>query len=124
MKFLLIFVAFSLWLFGLIYLLVPAYLAGEAGLSANPSGLTDIRATYGGFQLGFGTLLFYCAFNQDWQRIGVIALAMILGAVGICRAVGVIVDGSFSGFHQIGLGFEITVTAISIFLLRNNKAPS
>ena len=122
MKALLIFVAVSLWVFGLIYLFMPAYLAGEAGLSANASGLTDIRATYGGFQLGFGAFLFHCAFSQSRQRAGVLALALVLGAVGICRTIGVLLDGEFGGFHQIGLGFEITVTVILIYLLRTTQA--
>ncbi|MGR8949614.1 MAG: DUF4345 family protein [Gammaproteobacteria bacterium] len=121
MKIFLICIAVILWVFGGIYLIAPANLATQAGLSANAAGFTDIRATYGGFQLGFGLFLFHCALSEQRQQFGVLALAIILGAVGLCRGYGILVDGQFSGFHQIGLVFEVTVTLISLYLLFNSK---
>jgi len=56
-KFLMV-IATILAFFGLFYLVSPQTLAGTAGLTANPSGLTDIRATYGGFQVGLALFLF------------------------------------------------------------------
>ena len=46
---------------GLSYLISPASLTQATGVSADASGLTDIRANYGGFQLGVGVFLVWCA---------------------------------------------------------------
>ncbi len=48
--------------FGLLYLWVPETLTAPAGFGEIGSGgLTDIRATYGGFQLGLGAFLLWAA---------------------------------------------------------------
>ncbi|MEM7466200.1 MAG: DUF4345 domain-containing protein [Pseudomonadota bacterium] len=117
MKIFLILISLTLLVFGIIYLLSPEQFAAAAGLTGNASGMTDVRATYGGFQIGFAAFLMYCAMNTKYAQVGLVALAFVLGAVGASRLVGILVDGDFSGFHQIGLGFEAIVTAISVYFL-------
>ena len=44
--------------FGLVYLLAPESMTAPTGFGAlSPGALTDVRATYGGFQLGSGAFL-------------------------------------------------------------------
>jgi uncharacterized membrane protein len=117
-------IATILLLFGVIYLLNPALLAGKAGITAEPSGLTDIRATYGGFQIGFALFLWWACRNPAQLRYPLMATLVIFASVGAARFFGVIRDGELSGFNQIGLGFEIILTVVCAFyLFRDKKKP-
>lgn len=118
-------IAAILLLFGVIYLLNPALLAGKAGLTANASGLTDIRATYGGFQIGFGLFLLWVCKDPRQLSLALAATMLIFGSVGAARLFGVVTDGELSGFNQIGLGFELILTAAcAFFLYREKKDPA
>ena len=58
-------VAAILALAGASYLVSPTAMTASAGISADASGLTDIRATYGGFQIGIAIFLAWCARSPD-----------------------------------------------------------
>ena len=109
-------VAVILALFGVIYLVSPVTLATQAGISANKSGLTDIRATYGGFQIGFALFLFWSSMSPARYTSALAATALIFFSVGAARFFGVVVDGELSGFNLIGLSFEIVLTSICVWL--------
>lgn len=109
-------IAAILFIFGAIYLINPALLAEKAGLTADASGLTDIRATYGGFQIGFAVFLVWASFTRQFKA-PLIATLTVFACVGAARLFGVIVDGEFSGFNQIGLGFEMLLTVACLYLL-------
>ncbi len=98
---------------GLTYLLSPASLTQATGISADAGGLTDIRANYGGFQLGFGLFLAWCARSR--VSTGLLLTALVLGAVLLSRVVGLVTDGSVTSFHLSALGFEVTLTALALW---------
>ncbi|OED44692.1 hypothetical protein AB833_00985 [Chromatiales bacterium (ex Bugula neritina AB1)] len=104
--------------FGIIYLLFPAGLAQSAGLQYSTSGLTDIRATYGGFQIGLALFLGWSALNPDRYRAALMALLLIFASVGGSRLYGLSIDGAPNLFHSIALTFELAVIAFSTWLLR------
>jgi uncharacterized membrane protein len=109
--------------FGLIYLFDPGWLAGAAGVQGNASGLTDIRATYGGFQIGFCLYLVWVIVSQ--QRIaGLVACALVSGSVAIGRIVGLAVDGGASAFNLVGLAVEIPILLLSVWLYRREISPA
>ena len=61
--------------FGLAYLLSPVSMAALTGVSAStPAATTDIRATYGGYQLGVGAFLLWSALAPDRIPSGLLAL--------------------------------------------------
>lgn len=123
-KFLLV-IATILAFFCLLYLFSPQTLAEKAGLTANASGLTDIRATYGGFQMGFALFLFWSCRAHSRLGNALIATALIFACVGLGRLFGVIVDGDLSGFNMIGLTFEVLLTLACLYLYRtHNNQPS
>jgi hypothetical protein len=100
--------------FGLAYLLDPAGLVGPAGLSLpTPSALSDVRATYGGVQLGFGAFLAWSALAAERVPAGLLALALIEMGVSLCRAVGVVVDGDLNRFHVTALAIEVPLTLLA-----------
>jgi len=110
------FVAAIFAMFGVIYAVSPRLLAELAGLQANASGLTDIRATYGGFQIGFAIYLTGLGLIRNNHRSALLAIILVVGCVGICRLLGVVWEQSFSGFNTSGLVFEFVITAIAVVL--------
>lgn len=101
--------------FGLVYLAVPGPMIEAAGFGAVlPAGVTDVRATYGGFQIGMGAFLFWTAAAEERVRGGLLLILFSIGAVGASRSVGLMLDGDFNAFHLSGL---VTETLITIFTL-------
>lgn len=113
-------IAVILTFFGLLYLISPQTLAGVAGLEATPSGLTDIRATYGGFQSGFALFLFWSCRHEHRLASALMATGIIFCCVGLSRLSGIIVDGEFSTFNLTGLIFEIVLTIACIIFYRRH----
>ncbi len=109
--------------FGLVYLFDPGWLAGAAGVQGNASGLTDIRATYGGFQVGFCLFLLWVIASQ--QRVaGLVACALVSGCVAIGRIIGLAVDGGASAFNLVGLAVEIPLLLLAVWLYRRETSPA
>lgn len=105
--------------FGLVYLFAPESMTDPAGFGAvGPGGLTDVRATYGGFQLGMGAFLLWAAAAPERVRGGLLLMALSIGAVGLSRAFGLALDGSLNPFHMSGLVTELSLTAFTLFALR------
>ena len=77
---------------GLTCVVWPASLTQSAGISADTSGLTDIRANYGGFQLGFGLFLAWCARSR--VSMALLLMTLVMGAVLLSRVTGLFTDGS------------------------------
>ena len=98
---------------GLAYLFAPAEMASPAGLAADAGGLTDIRATYGGFQVGIAVFLVWLSWSQLSSAL--LLIAVVFGAILISRVTGLLIDGSLTGFHQIALGFEATIVALAVW---------
>ena len=73
----LVFIAFGLW--GLID---PIGMVANLGLDISaPSGATAIRAIYGGFLIGLGLFILYCAANDGRRRIGLAAILIIVSTI-------------------------------------------
>lgn len=102
-------------LFGGIYLINPELMAGPMGIEAvTPAGLTDLRATYGGFQLGMGGFLAWCLREPGRYGAGLIGFAFVVGGLGICRAIGLMFDG-LSLQMAAAVLIEWTMCGISLF---------
>lgn len=114
-------VAIIFGLFGLGYLLFPEPLAALSGIQPTATGVTDVRATYGGFQIGFALLLFWASFDVSRYRAGLVAIAWVAVWVGFGRILGLIIDQAPSTFHTIGLAFEIPITLIALWLMRREQ---
>lgn len=82
-----------------------------------PSGLIDMRATYGGVAVGMGIFVGLCARREEWLRIGLIFSALVLAAIGAARIVGIIADGSPNGFMVAFLALEIGSVVLLAFAL-------
>lgn len=112
------FVAALFAMFGMIYIVSPQMLTELAGLQANASGRADIRATYGGFQIGFAFYLTGLGLIRNNHRGALVAIILVVGCVALCRLIGVLWEQSLSGFNLSGLVFEFVIAAIAIYLHR------
>ncbi len=109
-----------LLLFGIGYLVSPVSMLALTGASASaPAEITDVRATYGGFQIGVGALLIWSALAPPRLSSGLFSLGLAAGSVGLCRLVGLIVDGDFGPvlfmgpIHISALAFELAASALA-----------
>jgi hypothetical protein len=73
---------------GAAFLLLPADMAGLIGLSlADATADADVRAVYGGLQLGCAALLALAATNPDWCRAGLVAQLLLYGGLAGARVI-------------------------------------
>ena len=107
--------------FGLGYLFAPVALTEPAGFTMlSPSATTDVRATYGGFQIGLGAFLLWSALSADRHRSALLLTALSIGSVFVSRLLGVLIDGDLNDFHRAGLIFESSLTALTVYVLRKS----
>ena len=82
---------------------------------------TDVRATYGGLELGFGIFLILCVVRREWIRPGLWALALATGGFATGRLIGFLAEGTISNFMLVFLALEVVVTLLAVVLLRRSK---
>ena len=105
------------------FLLMPAQYAQVLEISL-PTAMArmDVRATYGGLELGFGIFLILCAMRRDWIRPGLWALALATGGFAAGRLVGLLAEGTITRFMLSFLVLELLVTLLAVFLLRRAES--
>ncbi len=113
-----------LWvLFGGVGLISPAAVVGGLGIELpTADAMTDIRAIYGGLQIGIGLYFFYCSRSAERVRPGLVALALIAGGFGIARSFGILVDGARGGLIFFALTTEIIAFALAWISLSRQGA--
>jgi hypothetical protein len=105
--------------FGLLYLFAPTTMTDPTGFGAlGPSATTDVRATYGGLQIGLGLFLLWAAAEDARVRLALVLQVLTIGAVGSSRALGILLDGEATGVLIGALVFEVLLTIAAIALLR------
>ena len=109
---------------GVLYLFWPLPMTEPMGFGPlAPSATTDVRATYGGFQIATGLFMFWCL-RSDRIQVGILLALLTAGAIAASRAIGLIIDGAFTDALKGAMTFEIVVTAISLFLFVRTRAGS
>ena len=93
----------------------PNSLTQQAGLVATPSGLTEIRAFYGGLQIGVGLFLLWCLRQQSMIPAGLLLVGLAVGGAGIARVLGMTIDGEPTRFHLVNLAVEIGTVSLVAF---------
>ena len=115
--------------FGLAYLVSPvSMLELTGGTASTPAAITDVRATYGGFQLGLGAFLCWSALASERVPSALLALSLVAGAIGGCRLLGVAVDGGFGPtlligpIHLSALVFELATGVLAFVAFSRARA--
>jgi len=118
----LVFLGAFVLLAGLACLIAPASLAQQAGWSATPAGLTEIRAFYGGLQVGFGCFLLWCSRQPGRILAGLLVEGLVVGGVGIARAIGMLVDRAPTRFLLANLAVEAaTVVLVAVAVSKQRR---
>lgn len=101
--------------FGAAYALWPSRMAAITDLALpTSSARADFAATYGGFQLGFGTFLLACARTPSWAEPGLWAATAALAGFATVRALGILwARGRVHSVIWIGLGIEVAGLALN-----------
>lgn len=109
------FAGFGAWL-----LLDPAGGLGGVGIAAQtPAGLVELRAFYGGCELGLGAFLLACAAKPEWREAGLWLVALANGGTGIARLIGLALGGwVFTPFLIGALVWEFGFTALAAWAIR------
>jgi len=97
------FLGFGLWL-----IVDPAGGLAVVGIAAaNPAGLIELRALYGGLELGLAVFFLLCAMRPDWRRSGLWAVLLGNGGIGLTRLAGIALSGVFTPFFAAALVWEL-----------------
>jgi hypothetical protein len=109
-----------IWLpFGVYCFFQPGFLAEAAGVAAStPTGLTDMRATYGGLTTAIGAVALAGALRPAATRYGLVMLAAACAGLGGARLLGVALDGNVTAWTGQALVLELGTVALGAWLLR------
>ena len=104
------FLALGLWLFA-----QPEGLSAVGLAADNPAARIELRATYGGVELGLGAFLAWTAWGpRSRLRVGLVASVLTLGGFGAGRALGMLADWPPPGVFWGLLAVEILCVAAGI----------
>lgn len=104
--------------FGLAFLLVPGLLGLVELAPATSTARSDVRAVYGGIELGVGAFLAACVRRPTWHRAGLTAQALTLGGAALGRVASLAADG-MPRTLALGLGaLELLGAVLAIAALR------
>jgi hypothetical protein len=104
---------------GLGFLIVPVQWAALVEISLpTATARTDLRATYGGFDLAVGVFLWLCALRTEWIRPGLVALGLAAAGFGGGRLLGVVVEGTASPLMLAFAAIEAVTALVAFALLR------
>ena len=82
------FAGFGAWL-----VVDPGGLARVDIVASAPQGLVELRAFYGGMELGLGLFLLACAARPEWREAGLWLVLLANGATGLARVAGIAAAG-------------------------------
>jgi len=104
---------------GLGFLIVPVQWAALVEISLpTATARTDLRATYGGFDLAVGVFLWLCALRTEWIRPGLVALGLAAAGFGGGRLLGIVVEGTASPLMLAFAAIEAVTALVAFALLR------
>lgn len=103
--------------FGAAILVAPAAVLGSVGIGGTAAGLVELRAFYGGLELGLGGFLLAAAFKREWSEAGLWLVAAVNGGIAAARLLGIILSGEFTGFFAGALVWELGFTAAAAWAL-------
>lgn len=102
--------------FGIAFLIYPAKLAAYVDIEAKTRlALIELRAFYGGIELGFGVFLAAAALRKAWQTPALVAAILMLAGVVGARIYGISVEGVPGPFVFVLLLLELAGLVAAIF---------
>ena len=100
-------------------LLVRPELIGALGLElGRPAAATEIRAFYGGLELGLALFFGLASTRDAWLRPALFAQAASLGGIVLARLIGLALDGSAEPIILLAGAAEGTGAVLAVIALR------
>ena len=78
-----------------------------------PSGLIDLRATYGGLSIAVGVLLLMLGAHP---KFGLLATSIVLLSMAASRLLGMALDGTPNAIMYVYLAAELVVGGVALYL--------
>jgi hypothetical protein len=105
---------------GLAYFIRPQEMANLSGmLLMTPAAITDVRAYYGGLQIGLGFFLLMAINRVDLARAALTLLVSVYAALALARVGGLWLDGaSQQSFNLAALLIEVVSLGLAFWALR------
>ena len=111
----------TLWLAALMFLVFGAWLLAAPGklddwlglVATTPEARTELRALYGGLELGIAAFCTYCAVSPSRYAVGCAAVALLLGGIAVARSYGMVADGTVTTKMFTFLGTEVGMAALA-----------
>jgi len=83
-----------------------------------PSATVDFMALYGGFELGYGAFLVWCAVRKAYLPAGLLSLVFGVGATAGARILGMATQGPVKPLFLQFLAFEVGSVVLAVLFLR------
>lgn len=93
-------------------------LAGVDIAGTSAAGVVELRAFYGGLELGLGAFLLACAARPAWRQPGLWLVLLGNLAIGLTRLYGIADSGVFTPFFAAALAWEFGFPLLAAFALR------
>ncbi|MES2819433.1 MAG: DUF4345 domain-containing protein [Pseudomonadota bacterium] len=105
---------------GLAYFIQPQEMANLSGmLLMAPAAVTDVRAYYGGLQIGLGGFVLLAMSRLDLTRAALTLLVMVYAALALARVGGLWLDGGAEqSFNLTALLIEAVSLVLAFLALR------
>jgi len=111
------FIGFGLWFFH--DPVGPLAGLGVGGAIDGTAIPVELRAFYGGGEIGLGGFLLMCAMRADWFRPGLWLVLLVNGCTGLARALALVAsDGPVLPFFLAALVWEFGLALLAVLALR------
>lgn len=108
------FFGFGLWL-----VIDPIKGLGAVHIApTHPAGAIEMRAFYGGMEIGLGVFLAACAMVPAWREPGLWLVALANGGTVAARILGISMAGVFTPFLAGALVWELGFTAAALAAIK------
>ena len=108
------FLGFGLWL-----LADPVGALSKVGITTTSAiGTVELRAFYGGMEIGLALFLGWCALRPEWHSAGLWLVLLANGGAGLARLLGIFLGGaSLGGYLAWALAWELGFAALAALAL-------
>jgi hypothetical protein len=107
-------------LYGLLFFVIPieTFQFVVDGTVTSSSGVTDLRATYGGMSVGVGVILYMLGMSPQMLKMGLVSVFVLMFGMAFGRSVGIVFDGNTNSYMYIYLVLEIAASFVSLVLIK------
>lgn len=109
----LIFLFFGGWL-----ICLPTALEGIGISLTTAEAVIDVRATYGGLELGLALFFFIAQGKPHWHRSALLLAALSIGGFGFGRLAGILLAGESTPLMWLLLAIEVLGVAVMTWAYR------